>query len=406
MQGVQDASPILKVSNQSRKAGPIRRNDVDFDHREPMAAEQQYAQVTGLGQKKRLEPPREPLIHSHHGPELPHGPRRAPEASWAEPERGIRPKPVPIRDDLSQPHGPHRKADPDFYREAVDPHAVAGPRREERKPVEVLSNSAQTLMFVPKGPHRRSDRHWEQVPEDPSRPGPAAAAGGSMPERKAPGRVPEQSDPRNYFAGTQPGYVHMQAQAESHRFYKQNEEGNWEKNQKSPVPEPVLKIRRANESSLDMPLSKPAERYVQKHSSRANARNTEQYPQTDRFSSRDSRGSPNSPSGAPAPGHHEERILDPAIHHSLHQKGYRKFRDRGWFQDDTLSATISPRVRVGTANKPAGFGLPNYDHLGKNDPVTRPTAKEAREALQYPEQRKHNDESKNQPLADPRTQQF
>lgn len=363
MHGVNAADPISKVSNQSRKPGPIRRNETDYEHRNLADTEMKVQQITNLGLKKRIPSPADHPIKSHHGPELPHGPRRMPEASFYADERGIRPKPVPIREDLSQPHGPHRKADPDFYREGVDPAAVP---REQRKPIEVTSNNAQTLMYVPKGPHRRSDRHWEQVPESEQTRGHSGT-----PDKKAPGRAPERED--GVFQGQRsPPYITRQNE-DGHKFYKQNEEGNWERSQKAAPPEPVLKIRRANESSIDMPLNKPAERYTRQMSNSDGA-----------------------------PGHREERILDPSIHHSLHQKGYRKFRDRGWYQDESVAASISPRVRAGTAVKPTGFNLPNYDHLGKNDPVTRMSARQAREALQYPEERKHNQESKDQPLPDPR----
>jgi len=161
------------------------------------------------------------------------------------------------------------------------------------------------------------------------------------------------------------------------------------------IPEAVQRIRKANESSPDMVLSKPAAKYVPNLPKPSGHR-----PPPGQVEYNHDYGQAVPVQQLPrAPGAIPERVLDP----TLHQKGVQAFRQRRWFQEDT-GATISPRVRVGTANKPAGFGLPDYSYLPPNSPVTRPSARRHREALLYPEGRKHNAESADmfQGLPDPR----
>jgi hypothetical protein len=208
-------------------------------------------------------------------------------------------------------------------------------------------------MYEPRGPKRRDDRHWEQK-EDAA---PAQTQIVSSPARRAPARAVQASQV-DLTANIPPARSY--ANQEGHRFYKRNEEGIWIKDTKTSVPQPVVYVRKHNESSIDLPLSKPSESYV--------------------------RPGPRSP--APA-GFDPSRVLPP----DLHQKGIQAFRNRRWFNDTDLPSTISPRVRLGTANKPQGFNLPDYNGLPPNSPVTRPSARKQREALLYPDQRRSNNES-------------
>jgi hypothetical protein len=239
----------------------------------------------------------------------------------------------------------------------VDPANAPQRKPQATRPIVVNDNAGQTLMFEPRGPKRRVDTHWEQNPDA----APDQTMVVSSPARRAPGRPVDANQMQLGSPSRAPPASH--ANLEGHRFFSRDAEGNWVKNTRQSVPEPILRIRRHNESSLDLTLSKPTERYAQQA---VGPRTPQQ------------------------PGYLQERKLNP----DLHQKGIQAFRNRRWFHEGDSPAGISPRVRLGTANKPQGFQLPNYEHLPPNSPVTRPSARKVRESLQYPEQRQSNDESR------------